>query len=126
MAKLYAVTSGAYSDYGIDALFSSKEKAVEYYLKLKKENKGPYGEPTWLEEYEDGVVGSMRDLEMFFVVFDSYGNVENVVNDEPRTEDVFLFQEGRASVYVYAVDKGSAVKIAAEKRAVAMSLEEGI
>lgn len=124
MAKLYAVTSGEYSDYGINALFSSKEKAVEYYLKLKKEYKGY--EPSWLEEYDDGVVGSYRGLEMFFVVFDSYGNVEKVVNDEPRTEDVCLFQEGRACVYVYAEDKDSAVKIAAEKRAIALSLKEGI
>lgn len=126
MAKLYAVTSGAYSAYGIDALFSSREKAVEYYLKLKEADMDRHYESSWLEEYDDGAVGSMRELEMFFVVFDSHGNVEKVVNDEPRTEDVCLFREGRACVYVYAEDKESAVKIAAEKRAVAMSLEEGI
>ena len=28
--KIYIVTSGEYSDYGIDAVFTTKEKAVEY------------------------------------------------------------------------------------------------
>lgn len=28
--KIYVVTSGEYSDYGIDAVFTTKEKAVEY------------------------------------------------------------------------------------------------
>ena len=30
MAKIYIVTSGEYSDYGINAVFSTKEKADEY------------------------------------------------------------------------------------------------
>lgn len=30
MAKIYIVTSGDYSDYGIEAVFSTKEKAEEY------------------------------------------------------------------------------------------------
>lgn len=30
MAKIYIVTSGEYSDYGIDAVFSTKKKAQEY------------------------------------------------------------------------------------------------
>ena len=30
MAKIYIVTSGEYSDYAIDAVFSTEEKAHEY------------------------------------------------------------------------------------------------
>ena len=128
MPKLYAVTSGEYSDYGIEALFSSREKAVEYYLRRKAEDAKRYGyaDPLYLEEHEDGEAYERADLEMFNVVFDAYGNVEKVTNDVPRTEDLFVFNDGRSSVYVFAEDTEKAVKIAAERRAVALSLREGI
>lgn len=37
MEKVYIITAGSYSDYGIECCFSTKEKAEEY-LKLIKEN----------------------------------------------------------------------------------------
>ena len=127
MSKLYAVTSGEYSDYGIEALFSSREKAVEYYLRRKAEEaERYYHDPLYLEEHEDGEAYERADLEMFNVVFDAYGNVEKVTSDVPRTEDLFVFNDGRSSVYVFAEDTEKAVKVAAEKRAVALSLKEGI
>ena len=127
MPKLYAVTFGEYSDYVIEALFSSREKAVEYYLRRKaEEDNRYYSDSLCLEEYEDGEAYESADLEMFNVVFDSYGNVEKVTNDVPRTEDLFVFNDGRSSVYVFAEDTEKAVKVAAEKRAVALSLKEGI
>jgi len=47
MDKVWVVTSGCYSDYGIRAIFSTKEKAYSYY-NMKKVIDGEYNEP---EEY---------------------------------------------------------------------------
>lgn len=50
MSKVYIVTSGEYSDYGIDACFSTKEKAQEFLKNRKK-----IGDSFWsarIEEYE--------------------------------------------------------------------------
>ena len=47
MMKVYAVTSGIYSDYGIEALFSSKEKAEEF-MRLFPRRTPEYNDP---EEY---------------------------------------------------------------------------
>jgi len=46
MAKVYAVTSGAYSDYRINAIFSSKQRAQEFMDAIP--NNGYNG----IEEYE--------------------------------------------------------------------------
>lgn len=51
--KVYIVTSGVYSDYGIEAVFSSVEKAQAFIDKGKK--KGEYGSEyndAHIEEYE--------------------------------------------------------------------------
>ena len=125
MAKLYAVTEGAYSDYGIVALFSSKEKAIELYIERTQLNK-KWHDPVYLEEYEDGGGEDSAELDLYNVVFDSHGNVEKADTDEPREEEIYVFIDGRASVYVFAQDKESAVKIAAEKRAVYLAQQNGI
>lgn len=38
MAKVYVVTSGSYSDYGIDKIFLDKEKAETYHELIKRTN----------------------------------------------------------------------------------------
>ena len=44
MNKVWVVTKGCYSDYGISAIFSTKEKAWEYY-NMKSIISGEYNEP---------------------------------------------------------------------------------
>ena len=50
MKKVFVVTSGEYSDYGIDAVFSSKELA-EKYIKFKSRVSVIYPEYARIEEY---------------------------------------------------------------------------
>ena len=47
--KIYAVTSGSYSDYGIDAMFSTREKAQEYIDAAKFDE---YNEINGITEYD--------------------------------------------------------------------------
>lgn len=55
MSKVFVVTHGAYSDYCIDAIFSTKEKAEEYVVKYNETNSYDKGEITeWdLDEMEN-------------------------------------------------------------------------
>lgn len=50
MSKIYVVTDGEYSDYHIEACFSTKKKAQEYIKNSKKVN-GKYYDPD-IEEWE--------------------------------------------------------------------------
>lgn len=50
MSKIYVVTSGEYSDYGIDAIFSTKEKAQEY-ITIRTNSEYIWNELE-IEEYE--------------------------------------------------------------------------
>lgn len=50
MSKIYVVTDGEYSDYHIEACFSTKKKAQEYIKNAKKVN-GSYYDPN-IEKWE--------------------------------------------------------------------------
>jgi hypothetical protein len=49
MNKIYIVTSGQYSDYGIDAVFSEKSLAKKYIDSFKKDD---YGDRMEIEEWD--------------------------------------------------------------------------
>lgn len=54
MAKkktIYVVTSGMYSDYSIDAMFTTKEKAEEYIVLGEKYGKCTYDDTPFIEEW---------------------------------------------------------------------------
>ena len=48
MSKVYIVTQGAYSDYGIDSVFSNMEQAEKRALLIADQ----YNEEAYVEEYE--------------------------------------------------------------------------
>lgn len=48
---IYIVTSGEYSDYGIECVFSTREQA-ERYVALQNDNKAWWSECWFIEEYE--------------------------------------------------------------------------
>lgn len=118
MKTIYIVTSGCYSDYSIDAVFSTKEKAEAYIVSLN-EPKDKYG-PSQIEEYEldedgDYLVsgGKYWDVEM-----DKEGNVVDVKLGRHSAKDGWwncysqIFYVGS----IAARDAEHAVKIANEKR----------
>lgn len=127
MAKLYAVTSGRYSDYGIITLCSDKERAeniVRWYNRYEKYDKAS------VEEYEDGVVVPDESLIPYEVAFDVDGNIRRIGTDSSPMRavygDVVSCYDGRFIVHVLATDEATAIKIAAEKRAFHLAQKEGI
>lgn len=50
--KVFVVTHGEYSDFGISAMFSSKEKAQEYINKRMVYDNGYFGVNQYISEYE--------------------------------------------------------------------------
>lgn len=117
MAKLYAITSGEYSDYGIITLCSDRRKAeklVEWYNRYEKYDKAE------IEEYEDGEIVPDETLIPYEVSFDERGNVSRVVQGDPMSAiraDVIPGRWGGFYAHVLATDEEGAKKTAAEKRA---------
>lgn len=52
MTKVYAVSSGSYSDYGIDQIFSTIEKAEEYMRIAKEYHYNSWADYNDIEEYD--------------------------------------------------------------------------
>lgn len=117
MAKLYAITSGRYSDYGIITLCSDKERAeniVRWYNRYEKYDKAD------VEEYEDGVVVPDESVKPYEVTFLDDGSLKRAEICGPSHmfyHRMLKCVDGRLIFYVLAEDEESAKKIAAEKRA---------
>lgn len=127
MAKLYAITAGEYSDYHIITLCSDREKAerlVRWYNRHEK-----FGEAE-IEEYEDGEIIPDESVAPYEVIFDRDGRIrmadrcspEWVIGENPIMECI----DGKILVHVLATDEGSAMKIAAEKRAKYIAEKTGV
>ena len=74
--KVYIVTRGSYSDYHIEAVFLSKEKA-EYYVKY---NSGSYYDTPYIEEYDtedENYDVSKEGYVKAFICFEHYYNPKN-------------------------------------------------
>lgn len=111
--KIYIVTSGNYSDYSIDAVFSTKEKAVDYV-----EQHGTYFR---IEEYDIGeevekkaqlwvMIFSIKDnklLQAYVTDGEENKKVDTCYIDKSFTDEIRF--------YVYADSMNSAVKIASER-----------
>lgn len=128
-ATLYAVSRGSYSDYGVVAIFSTKEKAEEYMLFV------PSDDYNDIETYEldPGVVDKIRKgYSPWFVIMLRDGTTEEV-----RRQEVSSYSIGSSAwihrrstlpsrvqhslpdcivVHTMAKSEEHAVKIANEKR----------
>lgn len=62
--KIYIVTSGSYSDYGINCVFSTKEKADEY---VKMKNLSDRWEDYNVEEYDVDKPYEMEAIDFYYV-----------------------------------------------------------
>lgn len=116
MRKIYAVTSGTYSDYRIDAMFSSKENAQNFINAFEKR----YDEFR-IEEYQlDAVIPINKKA--YFVRMDKLGNVKEIyISDSAylfskNVNISFTFDNTIMNCYVFAKDEKHAIKIANEKR----------
>ena len=117
--EVYVVTSGCYSDYHINAIFSTREKAEEYAELLPDANS--------IEVYVlDGE--HKNGLHTIIVVMDRDGNTSECYLDEyvfclekyKLKWGEFWYDSSR-KFYVLAKDKQHAIKICNEKRAMLLA-----
>lgn len=123
--KIYIVTSGCYSDYVINAVFSTKEKAVDYVEQ--------HGTRYDIEEYNlDEEVEKktqlwcigfrVEDGELCTASPTSYNG--NEVVDTCSIIETFYWKESRIRFYIDAGSMDRAVKIARERFAAVKANED--
>lgn len=131
MKRVYVVTSGSYSDYGIDAIFDSKELAQQFIDAFG-------GEFTYFNEIEEWSLNPAESelkqgRKPFCVNMNKDGDVELVYRS--KDSDEFTGYAGGVSityrrttntieVYCFADDEKHAVKIANEKRTQILALNK--
>ena len=119
MAKIYIVTSGDYSDYGIEAVFSTKEKAEEYVQQ--------HGTNYRIEDYDIDEEVVKKEIKIWEVImcFDNFEVIEcnvGLYGDGwgSHMKDTFKYfltwvNQERVSLYVEADCMDRAIKIASER-----------
>jgi hypothetical protein len=129
MAIVYAITKGCYSDYHICAVTLDKEKAKRL---CKLFDEGDWHDAS-VEEFDTEThadllsgrkpyrVSFRKNGDLYSVDEDTWGieYFESEIIERPKIDDSLL-------VKLYAEDKESAIKIAAEKRAKYLAEKEGI
>jgi len=123
--KIFIVTSGAYSDYHINAVFSTKENA-EKYNKLYAN-----GDFEDIEEFEVddemALINRIRDekITIYLVCMDRDGNIKETIKESPSISLVEELLTGKQKPVLYAdcmdmcviaKDEKHAIKIVNEKR----------
>lgn len=114
--KIYIATSGSYSDYSMDAVFSSRKKAEAAIELLQEDSEieewtvdaipADGRLPYWVRMHPDGNVESVSREHSFFMM-----------RDAPRITCIAAGPyAGVYNCFVYARDEAHAVKIASEKR----------
>lgn len=120
--KVYVCTSGIYSDYGIEAVFSTEEKAKEYCLTVSYD-------PDYIE-YEIDVPFEIFDY--IDVKMDKSGEHSDTAtrgkNREKTINPIQLIDHHKnsrtMSSRVYTTDEKKAIKVTNERRAIIIT--EGI
>ena len=119
--KAFLVTTGEYSDYRVEGVFTTREKAEEF---ASHYHPG-YNEAEIEEVILDVKIDQPRGMKYWYVSFDREGN-SNVRDDIPpgRHKDHGYFPEdgcvpcgdGKMGTSCWAKDKAHAAKIANERR----------
>ena len=121
MAKIYIVTSGTYSDYGIDGVFDTKEVAEKH---IEAFGKGRWDEMN-IEEWQlnPNEASLKKGLKAYRVRIDKQGNAKETewadssFGFKGELPDIsFTYDNKLMNCYCFARDRVHAVKIANEKR----------
>jgi len=117
--KVYLVTDGDYSDFSIEAIFSTKELAIAFQKRFRYDSVG---------EWEvDSLVDLHKGLTYYSVFMKKDGMTEEVEEHCGKRGDVsYNYQYSNDIVYalhasVWAKDKKHAVKILNEKRSIILA-----
>ena len=96
MSRVYIVTSGEYSDYGIDRVFSTEEKAKEWVDVITSMYNGNYN----IEQYElDAPIPERKE----YLFFESY--IEN--NTIIKSDFEFYFADESSEIKFFRQINGS-------------------
>ena len=124
MEKVYVVTDGEYSDFHIEAIFSTREKAEAFLNSRKKNVYDDWALHEYPLDYPDFIANKIANgYKLFKVVMDRGGNTisigeGNITSLENEFQDGFGWGSkiGEFSTTVFAHDEQHAVKIANERR----------
>ena len=121
MKKIYVVSSGEYSDYGIDAIFDSKDLAEKYISAFDQSCYDQMKIEEWELNPNENEVKKSRKA--FLVRMDKQGNANEVEWRDSafglRNTSLnisFTYNKELMNCYCFANDERHAVKIANEKR----------
>jgi len=129
--RLYAVSSGSYDEYGIDAIFLTRQDAEAYILNQFRDDFLCYETPR-IEEWETGV--AVSDRKPYIVSLKRNGDlisikettvlaIEDINPIEREYPDNGSDRPTSFSFIVAARDEAHAIKIAGEYRALAIAIE---
>jgi len=122
MNKVYVVTSGQYSDYGIDAIFTTKELAEKFIDSFLKNYNEMEIEEWDLNPNEQHL---KQNRKPYFLRINKEGNVSDVEQRDssfgfkqniPVCNTSYTHDKLWLNVECFADDESHAVKIAGEKR----------
>lgn len=127
MTTIYVATSGSYSDYSIDAVFSTREKA-EQYIARRNELGGLSYEANAVEEWVlDETSPEWLEGKIKCWVVDFARNTADVesaqVWDYNPSEQATLLHDGSFRAWVFADTQERAVKVAMERRSIWLANE---
>jgi hypothetical protein len=120
MAKVYIVTSGDYSGYGIDAVFSTREVARQYITLMGGEYVEEWDLDAHLDKYSRGLLPWRVIMERDGKSRSSSRESVDLANqNDTRLTHYLGVPEGVYTMitYMWAKDEEHAVKIANERRA---------
>lgn len=126
MLKIYVLTKGCYSDYHIITATTDYELACKIKDRFDKINSEWSDEKVNIEIYEDAEIYLKPN---YFIRFDKQGNVVEAYEDTSECGyDRYsgLDVKGGYFTTITTDNKESAIKIAAEKRAMFLAEKEGI
>ena len=124
MKKVYVVTSGCYSDFGVDAIFSTEAKAQEYIdFEKARLSSTDFND---IAEYDLDIFQSEKYLgkKIYGFSMKKNGDIDNAIEEVkyatitsmPRNEFKFGNINDSMYIYVWASDETQAIKIANDKR----------
>jgi hypothetical protein len=130
MSTVYVVTSGKWSNYGIVGVFSDHETAERY---VARHNLGMDDDAYGAARVETYQMDELRELaetslRYWSFWFDDGGGVVREMSALDGDEVISLQGIAREILYVTvrAADRDTALKVAAERRAVYLAEREGI
>ena len=127
MKTIYVVTSGSYSDYGIDAIFDTKELAQAFIDSFRQGGFNGFNDiDKWDLNPNESELKAHRKA--FNLRMNKEGNIQSVENSNSaygHKEGLnisFTINAEWMNVYCYADDEAHAIKIANEKRTQILAL----